>query len=99
MSGEVSTTACDSACMGGGVERQSGLHVKARSWTSKVMVSVHVSHKETLMALKWGSDLTYINMNLEPARMHAARRGPGVEHCPQSAMLYNLSGPPPPPAL
>lgn len=34
-------------------------------------------------------------MNLEPPWMHAARRGPGVEHC-QSAVLRNPSGPPPP---
>lgn len=48
----VSVIACDSVCMGG----RGRVTVRARSWTSKVMVSIHVSHKETLMTLKWGSD-------------------------------------------
>lgn len=72
--------------------------MSAKSWTSKIMVSIHEAHKEPLMALKQGSDLMCINTSLEPPLMQATRRRPGVEHC-QNTVLHNACGPPPLPAL
>lgn len=62
------------------------------------MVIIYVVHNGALMALKQGTDLMYINTNLEPPQKHAAGRRAGVELC-QSTVLRNACVPSPPPAL